>query len=159
MAFELTKAKKQTQLTEKTTITEVRATLEANAQAQGSGSRTKKERLLTTLLSQATLVEAKYLVKIFIGEMRTGLHEGLMEQAVARAFDVSLQRVQHAAMVLVDIGEVASTLETQGAEGLEKAGFSVFKPMKLMLAQTAQLVQDSKRLFKKTGCLTPLYVI
>jgi DNA ligase-1 len=75
--------------------------------------------------------------------MRTGLHEGLMEQAVARAFDVPLGRVQHAAMVLGDIGEVAATLKTQGAEGLEKAGFRVFRPVKLMLAQTAQSVQEA----------------
>ena len=142
--LEHTKGKKQTQLTQKSlTITEVRTTLEAVAQAQGSGSRTKKERLITTLLSQATPVEVKYLVKIFTGEMRTGLHEGLMEQAVARAFDVPLQRVQHAAMVLGDIGEVAAVLKTQGTRGLEKAGFSVFRPVKLMLAQTAQSVQEA----------------
>ncbi len=46
--LEQTKARKQTQLTQKAlTITEVRATLDAVAQAQGSGSRTKKERLIT----------------------------------------------------------------------------------------------------------------
>ena len=137
--LEQSKTKKQTQLTEKSlTITEVRRTLEAIAQTSGAGARTKKERLITTLLSQATPVEAKYLVKIFTGEMRTGLHEGLMEQAVAKAFDVPLQRVQHAGMVLGDIGEVAAVLKTQGADGLENAGFSVFRPVKLMLAQTAQ---------------------
>ncbi len=75
--------------------------------------------------------------------MRTGLHEGLMEQAVARAFNVPVQKVQHASMVLGDIGEVSSTLKTQGVEGLEKAGFSVFRPVKLMLAQTAQTVNEA----------------
>ena len=110
--LEQTTAKKQTQLTQKSlTITEVRTTLEAIAQAQGLGSRTKKERLITSLMSQATPVEAKYLVKIFTGEMRTGLHEGLMEQVVACAFDVPLQKVRHAGMVLGDIGEVAATIK------------------------------------------------
>ena len=144
VVLEQTKAKKQTQLTQNPlTITEVRTTLEAIAQAQGSGSRTKKERLITTLLSQAEPVEAKYLVKIFTGEMRTGLHEGLMEQAVAKAFGVPLHSVQYAAMVLGDIGEVAALLKTQGLEGFEKAGFTVFRPVKLMLAQTAQSVQEA----------------
>src|SRR5665647_406255 len=107
--LEQTKARKQTQLTQKSlTITEVRTTLEVIGQAQGSGSRTKKERLLTTLMSQAQPVEAKYLVKIFTAEMRTGLQEGLMEQAVARAYDVPLQKVQNAAMIMGDIGEVAA---------------------------------------------------
>ena len=146
MVLEQAKAKKQTQLTEKSlTITEVRRALEAIAQTSGARSRTKKERLITTLLSQATPVEAKYLVKIFTGEMRTGLQEGLMEQAVARAFNVPVQKVQHASMVLGDIGEVSSTLKTYGVEGLEKAGFSVFRPVKLMLAQTAQTVDEALR--------------
>ena len=144
ITLEKSKPKKQTQLTQTfLTITEVRRAFEAIAQAQGSGSRTKKERLITALMSQATPVEAKYLVKIFTGEMRTGLHEGLMEQAVAIAFDVPLQTVQHAAMVLGDIGEVAATLKTQGSKALEKAGFTVFRPVKLMLAQTAQSVDEA----------------
>ena len=46
-------------------------------------------------------------------------------------------------MVLGDIGEVAVTLKTQGLEGLEKSGFSVFRPVKLMLAQTAQSVKEA----------------
>ena len=142
--LEQTKTKKQTQLIQKPlTITEVKHAFDAIVETTGSRSRTKKERLITALLSQASPVEAKYLVKIFTGEMRTGLHEGLMEQAVARAFNVPLQKVQHASMVLSDIGEVAKTLKTQGAEGLEKAGFNVFRPVKLMLAQTADSVSEA----------------
>ena len=144
MVLEQAKTKKQTQLTQNPlTIAEVQHAFDAIAQTSGNRSRTKKERLITALLSQASPVEAKYLVKIFTGEMRTGLHEGLMEQAVARAFNVPLQKVQHASMVLGDIGEVAATLKTQGAEGLEKAGFSVFRPVKLMLAQTAGSVAEA----------------
>ncbi len=142
--LESSKPKKQTQLTQTyLTITEVRRAFDAIAQAQGSGARTKKERLITTLMSQATPVEAKYLVKIFTGEMRTGLHEGLMEQAVSLAFDVPLSRVQHADMVLGDIGEVAKILKIQGSQALEKVKFTVFHPVKPMLAQTAQSVAEA----------------
>ena len=142
--LENAKAKKQTQLTEKSlTIAEVRRSLEAIAQTSGSGVRIRKERLITALFSQAMPVEAKYLVKIFTSEMRTGLHEGLMEQAVARAFHAPLPKVQHAGMVLGDIGEVAAKLKTEGLEGLERASFEVFRPVKLMLAQTAQTVEEA----------------
>lgn len=142
--LEQAKTRKQATLAETSlTIAEVRRTLEAIAQTSGSGSRIKKERLITTLLSQTTPIETKYLVKIFTGEMRTGLHEGLMEQAVARAFSVPLQKVQHASMLLGDIGEVAETLQRQGSVGLEKADFKVFRPVKLMLAQTAQTVSEA----------------
>ena len=147
-ALEQSKTRKQTQLTQKfLTIMEARRAFEAIAQTSGAGSRAKKELQITILFSQATPVEAKYLVKIFTGEMRTGLHEGLMEQAIAKAFDVPLKKVQHAGMVLGDIGEVAAILKTQGLAGLEKAGFSVFRPVKLMLAQTAQSIKEALKEF------------
>jgi DNA ligase-1 len=142
--FEKTNVKKQALLLEKTlTVTEVRRLLEAIAGAAGSGSREKKERLIAALLSQASPVEAKYLVKIFVGEMRTGLHEGLMEQAVAKAFDVPLETVQKASMALGDIGEVAAIAKTEGKERLAQIGFQVFRPVKLMLAQMASGVDEA----------------
>ena len=142
--FEKTKMKKQALLVEKAfTITEVRSMLEAIAETTGSGSREKKERLVTALLSQASPVEAKYLLKILIGEMRTGLHEGLMEQAVARAFEIPLPTVQKTSMVLGDIGEVAATAKTEGKEALSQVRFRVFRPVELMLAQMAQDVDNA----------------
>jgi DNA ligase-1 len=142
--FEKTNVKKQALLLEKTlTVTEVRRLLEAIAGAAGSGSREKKERLIAALLSQASPVEAKYLVKIFVGEMRTGLHEGLMEQAVAKAFDVPLETVQKASMALGDIGEVAAIAKTEGKTRLAQIGLQVFRPVKLMLAQMASGVDEA----------------
>jgi DNA ligase-1 len=142
--FENTKMKKQALLLEKAlTIIEVRSMLDAIAETTGSGSREKKERLITALLSQASPVEAKYLVKIFIGEMRTGLHEGLMVQAVAKAFGIPIATVQKASMALGDIGEVAAIAMTDGKEALSQVRFRVFRPVELMLAQMAQDVGDA----------------
>jgi DNA ligase-1 len=142
--FEKTKVKKQALLLEKTlTITEARHVLAAVAETAGSGSREKKERLITALLSQASPVEAKYLIKIFVGEMRTGLYEGLMEQAVAKAFDVPLATVQKASMVMGDISEVAAMAKTEGKARLSEVGFQVFRPVKLMLAQVADDVDEA----------------
>jgi DNA ligase-1 len=142
--FEKAKLKKQSQLQEKAlTISEVRATLEAIAETAGSGSREKKERLITTLLSQASPVEAKYIVKVIIGEMRTGLHEGLMEQAVAKAFDIPLSTVQKATMAMGDIGEVAAKAKTESKEGLEEVRFRLFRPVEPMLAKMAEDVDEA----------------
>ena len=66
-----------------------------------------------------------------------------MEQAVSEAFGVPLKKVQHAGMVLGDIGEVASRLRREGPAGLEKVGFTVFRPVSLMLAQTAQNLAEA----------------
>ncbi|MCW4045602.1 MAG: ATP-dependent DNA ligase [Candidatus Bathyarchaeota archaeon] len=142
--FEKTTLKKQTILfTKPLTITEVRRNLEAIAETSGSGAREKKERLLTALLSQASPTEAKYLVKILTHEMRTGLHEGLMEQATAKAFDLPLTTVQKANMTLGDIGEVAATAKTKGKNHLFTLNFKIFRPVKPMLAQTASDINEA----------------
>ena len=142
--FEKNKIKKQATLFERTlTITEVRRSLEAIAESVGSGSREKKERLIEALFSSASPLEAKYLVKIFIGEMRTGFHEGLMEQAVSEAFQIPLDKVQKASMTIGDIGEVAAAAKTEGSEGLTKIKFQVFRPVGLMLAQMANNIAEA----------------
>jgi len=125
------------------TILEVRKTLEAIAEVSGQGSREKKEHLLETLLGSATPLEVKYLVKILIGDMRTGFHEGLMELTLSKAFSIPLALVRHATMLTGDVGEVALIAKTRGGEGLRQLGFHLFKPVKLMLAQTAKDVQEA----------------
>ena len=144
--FEKSKIKRQAVLFEKAlTIGEVRRSLEAISETTGSGSREKKERLMEALLSQALPVEAKYLIKIFIGEMRTGFHEGLMEQAVSKAFEIPLETVQKASMTIGDMGEVAAIARTEGKDRLLKISFKVFRPAKLMLAQMANDVDEALR--------------
>jgi len=144
IVFEATKIHKQATLLEKPlTILEVRRSLEAIAEATGFRSRERKERLLETLLGTATPLEAKYIVKVLIGEMRTGFHEGLMELAVSKAFDIPQKTVRTASMLTGDIGEVASTAKVRGKEGVLKLRFRVFRPIKPMLAQTAQDVSEA----------------
>jgi DNA ligase-1 len=142
--FEKSRGRKQMSLVDRTlTVLEVRRDFELIAEAVGSGSRQKKERLIRALLSQASPVEAKYLVKIFIGEMRTGFHEGLMEQAVSKAFEVPLSQVQTASMTVGDIGEVAAIVRRSGVAGLSKVHFRAFRPVSLMLASMADGVADA----------------
>jgi len=144
IVFESGGVKRQLSLFEKVlTINDVRKSFEAIAEAIGPGSREKKGRLLEALLSAALPLEAKYLVKIIIGEMRTGFHEGLMEHAVSEAFHVPLDAVQRASMVLGDIGAVAAIVKAEGKDGLLKVGFKVFRPVKLMLAQMANDVAEA----------------
>jgi len=144
IVFEASKIQKQATLFEKPlTIIEVRRNLEAIAETSGYGSRERKERLLETLLGEATPLEAKYIVKILIGEMRTGFHEGLMELAVSKAFSVPHDLVRMAGMLTGDIGEVAAIAKTQGKEGISRLQFQVFRPIKPMLAQTAENVNEA----------------
>jgi len=143
IVFEASKIQKQAMLFEKPlTVLEVRHTFEDIAQTSGAGSRERKERLVETLLGEATPLEAKYVVKILIGEMRTGFHEGLMELATSKAFDIPLETVQTVSMLTGDISEVASIAKRSGFEGIKKLQFKVFRPIKPMMAQMAEDVGE-----------------
>ncbi len=154
IVFEATKVRKQATLIEKSiTILEVRRNLEAIAETTGYGSRERKERILETLLGTVTPLEVKYIVKVLIGEMRTGFHEGLMELAVSKAFNIPHDTVRTASMLTGDIGEVATTAKIQGKEGVLKLQFRIFRPVKPMLAQTAE---DLNEIIKEHGGKTAL---
>lgn len=120
------------------TILEVFRTFEDIAETAGKGSRARKETLLRGLLARATPVEAKYLVKVIYQEMRHGVSEGIMLDAIAKAAGVKTRLVRRANQLWGDVGEVALVALTEGEAGLKKATVRLFRPLKPMLAQTAQ---------------------
>src|SRR5258706_1425895 len=93
-----------------------------------------KTLLLTAALSHATPLEAKYLVKLLSGDLRIGLREGLVEDAIARAFKQSLAQVSLANMFRGDIGEAAVRAR---AGDLRSVEMRLFHPLKSMLATPA----------------------
>ena len=101
-----------------------------------------KTALLTVFLAKASPLEAKYLIKLLAGDLRIGLREGLVEDAVARAFDQSLSDVAYANMLLGDIGETA--VRARAAE-LREVGMRLFHPIKFMLATPAADLSDIAR--------------
>jgi len=120
------------------TLVEVYATLGQIAETGGKGSRTRKAALLRGLLSRASAVEAKFLVKIIFGEMRHGVDEGILLEGIAQAAGVKSGAVQRANQVWGDLGKVAVTVLTSGEAALKEAGVTLFQPIKPMLAQTAE---------------------
>jgi DNA ligase-1 len=75
--------------------------------------------------------EGQYVVKILTGDLRIGLREGLVEEAIAKAFGASVEEVKQANMLLGDIGQTAALAANNE---LGKAELSVFRPIKCMLA-------------------------
>ncbi len=101
-----------------------------------------KTALLTTVLHKATPLEAKYLVKLLAGDLRIGLREGLVEDAIARIFKQPLAVVAYANMLLGDIGETA--IRARVAD-LKDVGMRLFHPIKFMLATPAADLTDVAR--------------
>lgn len=98
--------------------------------------------LLASLLHRASPLEAKYLIKLLAGDLRIGLREGLVEDAIARAFDQQLADVSYANMLLGDIGETAVRAR---ANDLRDVSMRLFHPMKFMLATPAADLSDIAR--------------
>ena len=101
-----------------------------------------KMELLQSRLTGISAREGQYVVKILTGDLRIGLREGLVEEAIATAFDVALEDVKEANMVLGDIGATASLASRRE---LQHAELSIFRPIKCMLASpeaTAEAIWD-----------------
>jgi DNA ligase-1 len=127
---------------EKLTIKGVSLAFEEIAEAKGPGSRKKKQELLLGLLKGASPLEAKYIVKNIISEMRHGVDEGMILEALSSTLEIDVQLLRRATMLTGDIGEVARVSVSGGAEGLKKIGMVLFRPMKPMLAEMARSVND-----------------
>ena len=112
--------------------------------AQLSLTRGKKAKtqILIDALSRATALEAKYLVKLLSGDLRIGLREGLVEDAIARAFKQPLAEVSLANMLRGDIGEAAVRAR---AGALRDVKMRLFHPLKFMLATPASDLADIAR--------------
>lgn len=115
----------------------------AIASASGSGSRRARVSLLRDLLARATELEAKYIAKIVIGEMRHGVQDGIVLDAIATMIDASAIEVRRAHQALGDIGRLAALAKTTGKDGLAAVAVQLFRPLKPMLAQTAASVEEA----------------
>ncbi|HEY0386710.1 MAG TPA: hypothetical protein VGC64_11890 [Pyrinomonadaceae bacterium] len=121
------------------TLAETERLVERLSELRGTKN---KRALLASVLERATPLEAKYLVKLLAGDLRIGLKEGLVEDALARAFGQPLARVAQGNMLSGDIGEVAVRAR-RGA--LEEITMRLFHPLKFMLATAASDLSDVAR--------------
>ena len=124
-------------------LLEVFDTLEAIAETAGKGSRARKAGLLEGMLKRASAVEAKYLVKVIYGEVRHGVSEGILLDGIAKAAGIKARVVRRANQLWGDLGEVALTALRDGTDGLSKATLRLYRPVKPMLAQTADDMADA----------------
>jgi DNA ligase-1 len=119
------------------TILEVYRGFEQIAVTAGKGSRARKEALLRSLLERATPVEAKYLAKVVYQEMRHGVSEGILLDGIAKAAGLKTRLVRRTNQLWGDVGEVALAALTEGEAALQGATVRLFRPLKPMLAGTA----------------------
>lgn len=126
-------------------ILEVAAAFRQIAAARGPAAKTA---LVRELLSRATPLEAKYIVKIITGDLRIGLKESLVEEAIAKAYGGQLPEVQRSNMLLGDIGE---TLRLAADGKLASAKMRMFHPLGFMLASPIESTEEGLSYFAEAA--------
>ncbi len=124
-------------------LLDVDAALRRIAGIDGPGSQARRKTELTRLFASATEVEQRFLVDLLHGELRQGALEGVMVEAVARAADAPAGEVRRALMLAGELPTVAAAALTDGRSGLSSFGLQLLRPVKPMLAQTADSVADA----------------
>ena len=97
---------------------------------------------LRDILATCSPLEAKYLTKLVLGDLRIGLKEGNVEDAIARAFDVDVAAVQWTNMLLGDPGETAVRARHGDFASVQ---MRLFHPLKFMLASPAADLEAVRR--------------
>jgi DNA ligase-1 len=118
------------------TVGEVADELATLAAVSGDGSQDTKIDTLFGLFNRCDPEEARYVARIVLSEMRIGVGEGTVRDAIAAAFDVPVESVERALQVSNDYGRVAVVARDEGSEGLDAMHLEVGRPVQSMLAQT-----------------------
>jgi len=128
------------------TAREVQAAFRKMSAVRGPAA---KAALVRDLLSQVTPLEAKYIIKIITGDLRIGLKESLVEEAISKAYGCKVGGVQHANMLLGDIGETLRfAARGELAEDASSVKMRMFHPLGFMLASPAPSSDEALSYFK-----------
>jgi DNA ligase-1 len=128
--------------TKKLEVRELYEKFEKIAKSSGPKSQEKMKRILSDLLNSATPTEAKYITRTVLDELRVGVAEGLVRDAISLVFDVPKNAVERAYMITNDFGEVAKTAKAGGEDGLLELKMKIGVPLKPMLSQIAPGIED-----------------
>jgi len=149
-ASNMLKLKTQTTFTaEKITLERVYETLFRIAKLEGKGSQDLKMKYISSLLNDATPLEAKFVLKILLGTLRLGIAENTIMDALAIAFTgkkENKEQIENAYNVSSDLGKVSLLIATDGIDEIKKFKISLFSPIRPMLADR---VKSEKEAIKK----------
>lgn len=137
-AQQLSKRKQSTFFTKSLTVERVYETLDKLAKTSGSGTVDTKMALLSGLLTDASPKEAKWLIRTITGNLRLGIADMTVLDALAIAYGGGKENrhaIERAYNICSDLGRVASVVAEKGLDGIEKFQVMVFEPIRPMLAE------------------------
>ncbi len=123
------------------TLQEIEDAFAAMAVARSTAARSA---LVTGMLRRATALEAKYLLKLMLNDMRIGVKQSLIEEAIALAGTQELSAVRHAVMLEADLMRVVGMAF---AGTLDAARMRLFHPLGFMLASPVETPEEAVERF------------
>jgi DNA ligase-1 len=145
--LEVMKSKSQSTLfSEPMTVERVYSTFDKVARTTGAGSQEIKLRLISSLLNDAMATEGCYIIKFVMGQLRLGIADYTVLDALAIAFTgnkSNRQVLENAYNVSSDLGTVARLLATEGLEAVSSIKITLFKPIRPMLAERIQTAEEA----------------
>jgi len=153
VAKRLTSEKKQRTLASHTLTTKkVLENLRKLHELEGKGTIDKKLSLITELLTSAEPVEALYLTRTLIGDLRIGTQESTIRESFAKAFFENVEdapdKIQEAIDKSNDTAEVFDYCKKRDIKELKRISMQIGKPIKAMLAQKVSTIEEG---FKALG--------
>jgi DNA ligase-1 len=124
------------------------------ANISGDKSQSRKINIIIELLSSASGVEAKYISKTILEELRLGVGEAIVRDAISNAFGIDKKVAERAFMLTNDLGLVGEVAKSQGETGLKKLNLIPGRPVKPMLAQLSEGIDISIKEMGNAICET-----
>lgn len=133
-------------MTDEITVERVYDTLYRIAHIAGPSSQNMKMKYVSSLLNDATISEARFILKILLGTMRLGVAENTVMDALAKAYTgdrANRTILENAYNVSCDLGRVAHAVAAKGLEGLKSFDIQIFIPIRPMLAERVRSESDA----------------
>jgi len=133
------------------TVERVYETLFKIAKLEGARSQDMKIKYISSLLNDASPLEARFILKILLGTLRLGIAENTVMDALSTAYTGAKENresLEKAYNVSSDLGKVAEVVAKEGLQGVKVFQVTVFKPVRPMLADR---VKSEKEAIEKMG--------
>jgi len=177
------KKSQSTLFSQELTVSKVFENIRKVAELEGQGTVANKIQLIAELLTSSSAVEAKYIIRIILGDLRVGLGEGTIRDAIVWAYlaeekefiydkenneliipennrekyNKLITTVQEAYDIANDFSVVAQLIKKSGLKGLENIELSPGKPIKVMLYQKAKNIEEAFETVGKPAAIEQKY--
>lgn len=144
----ISKKRQKTFFQKQLTVNKVFDNLQKVASIEGEGSVERKIGLISEILSSSKPIEAKYIVRTVLEELRVGVAEGVLRDSIGKAFGVSPTDVENAWFILPDYGEVAKIAKLKGEKGVKNVEIELGTPINVLLAEKSPTLEEALNTFE-----------